>query len=138
MTSGTGLPACRWSFYICQWFWGLTIVPICVSLVLMKHGEAVRRRQKLVSALPPAAEILRGSLLKRTIRRKRGCPKCERGGGHLVWVLTIGYAGGVTKQYCIRPEMKPQVERWLNNYRELKAKLEAICETNHALLRPEE
>jgi hypothetical protein len=34
--------------------------------------------------------------------------------------------------------MKPQVERWLKNYQELKARLEAICEINHALLRPEE
>jgi len=104
----------------------------------MKHNEVVRQRQKLISALPPMAEILRGSLLQRTIRHKRGCPKCEQGGGHLVWVLTIGYAGGVNKQYSIRPAMKPQVERWLKNYRELRAKLEAICEVNHALLRPEE
>lgn len=111
---------------------------MCVSLVLMKHREAVRQRQKLISALPPMAEILRGSLLKRTIRHKRGCPKCGQGGGHLVWVLSIGYAGGVNKQYSIRPEMKPQVERWLKNYREVRAKLEAICEANHALLRPEE
>jgi len=105
---------------------------------MMKHREAVRQRQKLASALPPVTEILRGSLLQRTIHHKRGCPKCERGGGHAAWVLTIGYAGGVTKQYSIRPEMKPQVERWLKNYHELKSKLEAICETNHALLRPEE
>jgi hypothetical protein len=105
---------------------------------MMKHKDALRRRQKLASALPPVAEILRGSLLKRTIRHKRGCAKCERGGGHLAWVLTIGYAAGVTKQYSIRPEMKLQVERWLKNYQELKAKLEAICEINHALLRPEE
>ena len=105
---------------------------------MMKHKEAVRRREKLASSLPPVAEILRGSLLKRTIRHKRGCPKCERGGGHRAWVLTIGYAGGVTKQYSIRPQMKSQVERWLKNYRRLKARLEAICETNHALLRPEE
>jgi len=105
---------------------------------MMKHGAALRRRQKLASSLPPVAEILRGSLFQRTIHHKRGCPKCEGGGGHSAWVLTIGYGGGVTKQYSIRPEMKPQVERWLKNYQELKAKLEAICETNHVLLRPEE
>ncbi len=105
---------------------------------MMKHKEALRQRHKLASSLPPVEEIVRGSLLQRTIRHKRGCPKCERGGGHPVWVLTIGYAGGVTTQYSIRPEMKSQVERWLKNYQELKARLEAICETNHTLLRPEE
>jgi hypothetical protein len=34
--------------------------------------------------------------------------------------------------------MKDQVERWLHNYHDLKTKLEAICEVNHALIRPEE
>jgi hypothetical protein len=28
--------------------------------------------------------------------------------------------------------------RWLNNYQKLEARLEEICETNHAFLRPEE
>jgi hypothetical protein len=105
---------------------------------MMKHKEALRRTRRLAADLPPVTEILRGSLLQRTIRHKKGCPKCERGGGHPVWVLTIGYAGGVTKQYSIRPELKPQVEQWLKNYQQLKAKLEAICEANHAFLRPEE
>ena len=104
----------------------------------MKHKEALRRRDKLTGSLPNAGEILRGSLLRRTIRHKAGCAKCADGGGHPAWVLTVGYPGGITKQYSIRPEMKPQVERWIKNYRYLKAKLEAICELNHVLLRPEE
>ena len=109
-----------------------------VSLIAMKHREAIQQRQKLASSLPPITEILRGSLLERTIRHKRGCPKCARGGGHPALVLTVGYPGGVTRQFSLRPEMKPQVQQWLKNYRQLKAKLEAICEVNHALLRPEE
>ena len=107
-------------------------------MILVKHKEALRQRDKLTADLPPAAEILRGSLLKRIIRHKTGCAKCASGGGHPVWVLTVGYAGGTTKQYSIRREMKPQVERWLKNYQELKAKLEEICELNHVLIRPEE
>jgi len=103
----------------------------------VKHSEALLRRNKLVASLPSADEILRGSLIQRNIRHKQGCAKCASGGGHPVWVLTIGYPGGITKQYSIRPEMKPQVEQWLKNYQELKAKLEAICELNHVLIRPE-
>jgi hypothetical protein len=82
----------------------------------MKHREALLRRNKLVTSLPSADEILRGSLIHRNIRHKNGCAKCDSGGGHPVWVLTIGYPGGITKQYSIRPEMKPQVEQWLKNY----------------------
>ena len=48
------------------------------------------------------------------------------------------YPGGVTKQFSIRAELKPQVQQWLKNYQLLKAKLEAICEMNHVFLRPEE
>ncbi len=104
----------------------------------MKRTAAIRARQRLAAHLPPVTEIVRGSLLHRTIRHKKGCPKCARGEGHAVWVLTVGYAGGVTKQFSIRPEMKDQVERWLKNYHDLKAKLEAICEANLTLIRPEE
>ena len=104
---------------------------------MMKYKEALRLRQKLASTLPSLTDILRGSLLERTIRHKSGCPKCARGEGHRVWVLTIGYPGGRTKQYSLRPQMKTQVEQWLSNYQQLKAKLEAICELNHVLIRPE-
>jgi len=52
-------------------------------------------------------------------------------------VLTVSYAGGKTRQFSIRPEQRGQVEKWVENYQRLKARLEAICELNHQLLRPE-
>ena len=103
----------------------------------MKHKEVLRARQKLADDLAQAAEIVRGSLLHRTIRHRRGCSKCDRGEGHRVWVLTVSYPGGKTKQISLRPEQRPQVEQWLKNYQELKTKLEGICELNQELLRPE-
>ena len=109
-----------------------------VSLIVMKHKEILRQRERLTRQLPSAAEIVRGSLLERTIRHRRGCPKCARGEGHTVWVLTVGYAGGKTRQISLHGDQREQVERWLKNYQELKAKLEEICELNQRLLRPEE
>src|SRR3954470_24518441 len=106
-------------------------------MLLVKRKEALLQRNKLVASLPSADEILRGSLIQRTIKHKSGCAKCAAGGGHPAWILTIGYPGGVTKQYSIRPEMRSQVEQWLKNYQDLKAKLEEICELNHVLIRPE-
>jgi len=101
----------------------------------MKHEEAIKAREQLVRRLPDASEILRGSLLHRKIFHRQGCPKCRRGEGHRVWVLTVSYPGGRTRQFSIRAEQKPQVEKWLENYQQLRAKLEAICEVNHELLR---
>ena len=102
----------------------------------MKHKDALRKRNRLAANLP-TGELLRGSLLQRTIRHKRGCPKCERGQGHPVLVLTVSEAGHKTKQISLRPEQKATVEKWLNNYQELKKRVERICELNHVLLRPD-
>lgn len=104
----------------------------------MKQKEALRRRGKIVADLSFDGEILRGSLLKRMIHHKRGCPKCAAGGGHPAWILTIGYPGRRTKQISIRKEQVPQAEQWLENYHQLKATLEEICELNHVLIRPDE
>ena len=102
----------------------------------MKHQQALSKRARLAADLP-TGELLRGSLLQRTIRHKRGCPKCERGEGHPVLVLTVSHGSRKTHQISLRPEQKEQVQRWLKNYQELKERLEKICELNHVLLRRE-
>src|ERR1700736_4856953 len=103
----------------------------------MIREKTLRTRQKLVSKLPITGELLRGSLLERTIRHTKGCPKCARGEGHHVFVLTVTYPGGRTRQLSVRRERVAEVRRWLSNYQELKEAIEAVCELNHDLLRPE-
>ncbi len=102
----------------------------------MKHEEAIRRRDELADNLP-TPELLRGSLLKRTIRHKSGCPKCERGEGHPVLVLTVSGPGRKVRQISLRADQKPMVEQWIANYHRLRDQIEEICELNQVLLRPE-
>jgi hypothetical protein len=103
----------------------------------MIRDRALQARQELVDRLPVTGELLRGSLLERVVRHKSGCPKCARGGGHQVFVLTVTYAGGRTRQFSVRRERVAEVRRWLDNYQNLKAAIEGICELNHDLLRPD-
>lgn len=103
----------------------------------MKHSQVARARARVLRRLPDLHEIVRGSLLERVIRHRRGCPKCAAGYGHPVWVLTIGYSGGRTRQLSLRAEQVPQVRAWLANYQQLKATMEEVCELNQRLLRPE-
>src|SRR4249919_2599868 len=103
----------------------------------MIREQTIRARQKLVGKLPITGELLRGSLLERTIRHTKDCPKCARGEGHRVFVLTVTYPGGRTRQISVRRERVVEVRRWLSNYQDLKEAIEAICELNHDLLRPE-
>jgi hypothetical protein len=103
----------------------------------MIRDRALQTRQKLVDRLPVTGEVLRGSLLERVVRHRSGCPKCARGEGHQVFVLTVSYAGGRTRQFSVRRERVAEVRRWLDNYQKLKGAIEAICELNHDLLRPD-
>ena len=52
-------------------------------------------------------------------------------------MLTVTYPGGRTRQFSVRRERVAEVRRWLSNYQELKGAIEAVCELNHDLLRPE-
>jgi hypothetical protein len=104
---------------------------------MIREQQTLRARQKLVSNLPISGELLRGSLLDRTVRHTKDCPKCARGEGHQVFVLTVTYPGGRTRQISVRREGVAEARRWLANYQDLKEAIEAICELNHDLLRPE-
>jgi|SRR5712691_9100401 len=103
----------------------------------MKHRTIPDARAKLAASIPSSTEILRGSLLHRHIRHRTGCAVCAKGPGHLVWVLTVSYPGGRTKQTSLSTQQVPMVRLWLRNYQKLKAALERICELNQQLLRPE-
>jgi len=103
----------------------------------MNQETAIQKRERLLSRLPSARDILRGSLLQRTIRHRTGCPKCARGEGHAVAVLAVGYPGGSIRQISLPQQQVTHVRRCLANYRNLKAALERICELNQQLLRSE-
>src|SRR5262249_59577377 len=103
----------------------------------MNRERALRTREKLAEKLPVTGELLRGTLLERVVRHKSGCSKCARGEGHTVHVLTISYGGGRTRQISVRRERVAEVRRWLDNYQKLKEEIEAICELNQDLLRPD-
>ena len=103
----------------------------------MIRARTLQAREKLLRKLPVSGELLRGTLLERTVRHSKNCPKCARGEGHQVFVLTVTYPGGRTRQISVRRERVGEVRRWLDNYQDLKGAIEAICELNHELLRPE-
>jgi hypothetical protein len=101
----------------------------------MTREQAIRKREKLAAQLSPAIGVLRGSLLQRTIHHSAGCQKCARGEGHPLWVLTVGYPGGKTRQVSLRPAQVPQVREAIERYHVCKESLEAISELNQFLLR---
>ena len=111
----------------------MIFVSLYVSFEGMKHMSA--GQAQLLRTLPDLSDILRGSLLQRMIRHRQGCPKCERGEGHPVSVLAVTYPGRRIRHISLSAEQVPQVRRQLDNYQQLKAALEQICELNQQALR---
>ena len=74
------------------------------SFYRMKHTRIPKARAKLAASLPAPTDLLRGSLLHRTIRHRTGGAVCAKGQGHPVWVLTVTYPGGRTKQFSLSAE----------------------------------
>jgi hypothetical protein len=101
----------------------------------MTREQAIHKRDKLTAQLSSPREVLRGSLLQRTVRHSSGCLKCARGEGHPLWVLTVGYPGGKTRQLSLHPGQIPRVRKALQRYQAFKQGLEAISELNQFLLR---
>jgi hypothetical protein len=85
----------------------------------------VSARQKLVSKLPITGELLRGSLLERTVAQQRMAEMRARRTASSV-CITVSYAEGRTRQFIVRRERATEVRRWLSNYQQLKEAIEAI------------
>ena len=74
----------------------------------MIRDRTIRTRDKLVGKLPITGEVLRGSLLERTVRHTKDCPKCARGEGHRVFVVTVSYGGGRVQQFSFVENGSPR------------------------------
>src|SRR5258707_12975218 len=86
----------------------------------MTREQIIEARQALVTQLPVTGELLRGSLFERTVRHTSGCTICASGGGHPLWVPTISYSSGRTRQFSLRREQVDEGLRWLRNSHKLK------------------
>src|SRR6266571_1747342 len=99
------------------------------------HRLAVRRRT-LVERLSGVGPVLRASLIERfTQCGKPGC-KCMRGEKHgPAYYLTVSYAKGKTRQVYVPKDLRPLVERWIQNYHHAMTTLEELSAINLELIR---
>jgi hypothetical protein len=95
-----------------------------------------QRRQGLAQQLPPLTETLRGSLVERCVTCGNPACKCARGERHgPIWYLTVTLGRGRTTGGIIPEEKVSEVRQWLENYHQVKDRLEKISEINRELLR---
>ena len=99
-------------------------------LALRKHREGLTKN------LPPLAEVLRGSLLERYMTCGKADCKCARGERHgPVWYLSVTLDQSHRTGFTVPAEQAPRVRRWIENYQEMKNRLEKVSEINRELLK---
>jgi len=95
-----------------------------------------KRRRGLTQLLPSLEEILRGSLMERYLTCGNPDCKCARGERHgPVWYLSVTLDQKHRKGSTVPCDQVDQVRRWIENYHQVKERLEKISEINRELLR---
>jgi hypothetical protein len=94
------------------------------------------RRQGLTKLFPPLGEILRGSLMERYLTCGKPDCKCARGERHgPTWYLSVTLDQSHRTGSTVPADQVEQVRRWIENYHEVKERLEKISDINRELLR---
>lgn len=94
-----------------------------------------KRREGLTQVLPPLGEVLRGSLMERYLTCGNPDCKCARGERHgPIWYLSVTLDQARRTGRTVLPDQVEQVRRWIENYRQVKERLEKISEINRELL----
>jgi hypothetical protein len=96
--------------------------------------DLLDRRKRLLGKLPPLEDVLRGSIVERSICCGRASCHCAEGVGHPVTYLSVTLGGGKTKQISLPPALREQARRGVSVYLECWAILEEISEINRELL----
>ena len=93
------------------------------------------RRRRIAKKLPPFEDVLRGSVVVRTLRcGKPGC-RCADGHGHRATYLSVTLADGRTEQISLPAALVPLARRGVARYRTWWAAIEAVSAINRELLR---
>jgi len=102
---------------------------------MCKMKNLTDRRRRIAKALPPFEEILRGSVVTRSLScGKPGC-RCAAGELHDATYLSVTLSGGRTEQISLPARLVPQARRWVANYVKWWKAVEKVSEVNRLLLR---
>ena len=96
----------------------------------------LQRRQRLLAKLPPLEEVLRGSIVERSVRcGRKGCHCAQDGDGHHAVYLSVTVGRRRTEQISVPSTLLPAVRRGVATYHKWWEIMEEISAINRQLLR---
>ena len=98
-------------------------------------NRLIERRRRLLAKLPPLDEVLRGSLVERSVRCGTASCHCARGERHAAVSLSVTHRGGRTEQISVPRDLVARVRHGIAIYQQWWAILEQVATVNRDLLR---
>ena len=98
-------------------------------------SNLIKRRQRLLAKLPALDEVLRGSLVERSVRCGKPSCRCAEGELHRAVYLSVTHRGGRTEQISLPRELVATVRNGLAVYQQCWQILEQVSALNRDLLR---
>lgn len=95
----------------------------------------LERRRRILEKLPPLEEVLRGSVVVRSLRCGKPSCHCAQGEGHRATYLSVTLAGGRTEQISLPAELVPIAKRGVALYHAWWAAIEKLSAINRDLIR---
>lgn len=95
----------------------------------------LERRRRILEKLPPLEEVLRGSVVVRSLRCGKPSCHCAQGEGHRATYLSVTLAGGRTEQISLPAELVPTARRGVALYQLWWAAIEKLSAINRDLIR---
>jgi len=93
------------------------------------------RRRRILEKLPPLDEVLRGSVVVRSLRCGKPSCHCAEGDGHRATYLIVALAAGRTEQISLPAELVPIAARGVALYHAWRAAIEKLSAINRDLIR---
>jgi hypothetical protein len=98
-------------------------------------NRLIERRRRLLVQLPPLDEVLRGSLVERSVRCGKPSCRCASGELHAAVYLSVTHRGGRTEQISVPRELVASVRHGIAVYQKWWEILEQVASVNRDLLR---
>lgn len=97
--------------------------------------RSLARRRPILAKLPPFEEVLRGSVVVRSLRCGKPSCHCAEGEGHRATYLTVTFAGGRSEQISLPDALVPFATRGVAAYHAWWAAIEKQSAINRDRLR---
>jgi hypothetical protein len=98
-------------------------------------AKLLAQRRRAVQQVPPIEEVLRGSILERSVRCGQPNCRCASGERHAATVFSVSFPGGRTEQISLPAAVVPTVRGWVANYQRWWEIIEKVSGINRELLR---